>query len=200
MYKVICFDLWNTLVCSPGTGASYESVLTSLGVSTEQIFPFVRDYLMTQQMSYEEMTTSLFEHFSLKPTPKEREELSLLWASDNKQAMWIPGTLEVVRELRTKGLVVVLVTNSTMPGWNEVNRSLHLAREFSHLYISCYEGNVKPSNQVWGTIESWFPTITQKEFVMIGDRENDDLAVPRQRGWGTFQANEMRLVLKEKKR
>ena len=50
---------------------------------------------------------------------------------------------------------------------------------------------MKPDVRVWETIESWFPTIARSEFVMVGDREGDDLAVPRKRGWGAIQAAEM---------
>src|SRR3989344_6044919 len=195
MYRVICFDLWNTLIRSPGTGANYESVLVEQGVPAEQIFPFVRDNLMTRRMSYEEMSRALFKYFALEPINSKVEKLARLWAIDNKKVDWVPGALKIVRELCTSGRIVVLVTNSTMPGWKEANRRLCLAREFDYVFVSCDEGNVKPHNKVWKTIESQFPEIAHNEFVMVGDRETEDLAIPRQRGWEAIPAYEMSSIV-----
>lgn len=195
--KVICFDLWGTLMTSPGTGASYESVLTDKGVPQENIFPFVRDNLMTKRLSYEEMAQALFNNFQVEPKVGEIKKLVELWSTDNKQAEWISGTLEVVRKLRAEGRVVVLVTNITKPSWNRVNDRFQLTSEFDYTYISCNEGFVKPNNKVWEKIESWFPTIPTEEFVMVGDREIDDLATPRERGWKVIHADNLKSLFKE---
>lgn len=178
---------------SPGTGASYESVLTERGIPAERIFPFVRDHLMTRRMSYMQMAKALFDHFTLESKPGDLERLAKLWVADNKQAVWIPGAIEVVRTLRAKGRIVVLVTNSTAPGWQAVKSEIR--REFDYVYISCDEGNVKPNDRVWETIESWFPTICRDEFAIVGDREVDDLAKPRERGWGAIPASEMQTLV-----
>jgi len=190
--RVVCFDLWNTLMRSPEGGAGYESVLLEHGVPAEQIFPFVRDYLMTRRMSYEEMAKALFHRFAIEPATGALDKLVKLWSTDNKHAAIIPHALQVVKTLRRRGRIAVLVTNSTAPGWHAVSR---IRSEFDYAYISCDEGNVKPNLSVWETIESWFPTVDRNEFVMVGDREIDDLATPRKRGWKAIPADSMGMLV-----
>lgn len=191
MIRVVCFDLWNTLVRTMGAGASYEKTLVNRGVPVEKIFPFVRDQLMTGKFTYSEMTKKLFHYFAIDPSPAETTELINLWKADNKEAAWIRGARELVRKLRAQGRITVLVTNSTWPGWHGVNRRLEIAREFDFVYSSCNEGSVKPNTRVWETIESWCPEVLVQEFAMVGDREDDDRKIPRQRGWKVFSEGEM---------
>ena len=173
---------------SEGAGASYESVLIEHGVPASEIFPFVRDNLMTRKMTYAEMAKALFNHFAIRPTSNDLAKVTELWATDNKKAALIPGALETIRALRKQGRIVVLVTNSTAPGWNAVS---HLRREFDYVYVSSDQGYAKPDTRVWEMIESWFPAVVREEFAMVGDQEIDDLAIPRQRGWGAISANEI---------
>ena len=84
--NLICFDLYNTLITSTKTGGSaYEDVLVRLGVKREDIFPFVRDKIMTKDLTIDEVITRLFLHFNIDPQRyvNEFDEATHLWNSDN---------------------------------------------------------------------------------------------------------------------
>lgn len=184
--NVVCFDLWDTLIQATNSrDASYEEVLVELGVPQKEIYPFVRDYLMTKGYTYEEMVDSLFNHFDITGRTERRQEAALCWEKDNKQAEWCEGALDLLQSIRSNNNILVLITNSTKPAWKTVDKKLKISSMFARVFLSWEQGVAKPNPRVWQKIESWFSGIIKPTFWMIGDNERDDLSIPKERGWQT---------------
>jgi len=187
----ICFDLYNTLITSTKTGGSaYEDVLVRLGVKREDIFPFVRDQIMTKDLTIDEVITMLFLKFDIDPQQhvNEFEEAKYLWNSDNA-CRWMDGTLELLEELKERpNTYLGLSTNVTRVGWDTVDALLSIAEKFDDCFLSWKEGMVKPEKACWlGTLERLgLTSVDPAQCWMIGDRDTDDLSTPRAMGWKTF--------------
>ncbi|MBI2623562.1 MAG: HAD family hydrolase [Candidatus Liptonbacteria bacterium] len=189
--KVICFDLWNTLIRTTKNTGGYESVLVRLGVKREEIYPWVRRRCMTgENVTYDEMVKKMFDHFFKDFTENpakysnEIEEAKRLWREDNKSAMWFRGAQAALRELREKEYFLVLLTNTTWMGW--VDKKLKISPFFHHALLSCETHIIKPQPHAWKNVMDLFPGVPARSFLMVGDSE-DDVAVPAQMGWRTIK-------------
>src|SRR3989338_6699422 len=176
MKKVICFDLWNTLVCSAGSGASYENVLTRAGVTREEIFPFVREELMTSPGELGQLIDRMLDHFGIDPPLRAgiKRAVQEAWQRDNASVSWIPGAESLLQEIHALGHELVLITNSTEPGWRAAVKKLGLRSHFDQLLLSWELGFAKPDPHIWEEVESRYPDLQLKDFWMVGDRDGDD--------------------------
>ncbi len=184
--RVICIDLWNTLIRSRDpSGASYEQALIDGGADQEAIYPFVRSELMTRALPYSEMGSLLCAHLGITDALIGRKVVGL-WELDNQASSWFPGALVKLKALSQLGKLV-LITNITEPGWKVVNARLRIEEQFDRLFLSYEQGCAKPDRRVWDTIEQWYPDAS--EFWMVGDRYDDDIQAPSMRGWKTSQVD-----------
>lgn len=183
--RVICFDLWNTLVYS-ATGRKYDDVLSRLGIDKKDIYQFVSRCLMTRRLDYEQMIRELLEYFKIANGNGLGKTLQRVWQEDNNSSVLAPGARNILRFLKKSGFELVLVTNTTLPGWEEVDSRLHLAGEFDRLFLSCDQNLAKPDPKVWEIIQSWYPGVSKENFWMVGDGI-DDITVPNELGWNTIQ-------------
>ena len=216
---VFCFDLFNTLVYEKDTGimeVGHEITVTIpdyLDYFVEQygakyqltkadVYSYVRDKLMTMQCeSFEEMTQLLYAHFipneecMTRKKDSHANNVEWAWRARSGSAEWmdisIPFKLKLLKSLGHK---LVLITNCTYPAWQKVSKFGSL---FDKCFVSSVEGISKPDVRTWEIVESWFPEFPRNKFVMIGDNEVDDLAVPTKRGWETLPANEIAYGFKE---
>lgn len=185
MKRVICFDLWNTLINTPkGGGASYEDVLVSLGITRELIYPIVRDELMTKKFSYDTMVDFLFHHFGINGHNPERKLAAQNWEEDNLSAEWFEGAKELLKKLKQQGDDIVLISNISLPSWQTVGELLQITKPFDHSFLSCHENLAKPNPLVWLRVQNWYKEPCK--FWMIGDNQEDDLNIPQKMGWKTI--------------
>ena len=183
MKRVVCFDLWNTLITSlDPTGASYEKTLVQAGVVQAEIYPLVRDQLMNADWSYKKMTSIITNHFEIND-PEVAKQVVTSWQQDNTQTTWFPGATRLLKELG-KTNILVLISNITAPGWKTVNAQLNIERYFDMVILSFAERISKPDEKLWLKVEESHPDAT--EYWMIGDNESDDLTVPQNRDWKTI--------------
>lgn len=188
---VVCFDLFHTLVVpADGVGTIYSDVLVELGVSREQIYPFVRATLMTSNRSVEEMVAALFDHFGLDPVVYADSFVRAVdgWTSDNDCRL-VDGAEELLAELRTRPRIAVcLVSNVTRPGWEDVDRRLALSPRFAGSHLSWREGVAKPHLDCWIKLlrRLGSPDLPPHMCWMVGDNQADDLDPPAAMGWNTF--------------
>ncbi len=227
MQKVICFDLYNTLMSETrkslmevSSGECHQEIMVSTpdyldyfveqygekyALTKDSVYEYVRNNLMCRAVnSFEEMTQLLFSRFLLNEPCTTRKldsvanSVEWYWRFGSGSAEWIEPTFpEKLVGLRNAGHKVVLVSNCTLPAWKKVRDKVE--KYFNFCFISALEGVSKPDQRVWEKIESWFPEIARDEFTMVGDNESDDLMVPRSRGWKTIHAKEMWKVFKEEK-
>ena len=217
MKRVICFDLWGTLVESP-VRQTYEDYLVQYW-PRELIQKTVRDLLMTDAwcghalaehdgkgiLRPDHVRTAamlLVDAFGFLPhmgctTPSMTTFAHLLmetarrWKWENEQVKWIPGAQEVVESLKTGGDTLALVTNTTSYGDAMVDRTLEINRPrgrfFTTVFNSCAHPFAKPDRRVWEWIVGRNPNAD--EYWMIGNDPVIDIAVPKAMGWKTILVN-----------
>ncbi len=182
--RVICFDLWNTLIASlDPTGASYEQTLINSGVCQSDIYPIVRDHLMNKGLGYEQMAEILCNHFGITDQEVGLRVIAS-WQNDNTKTRWFKGAKTMLKKLRQSN-TLVLISNITAPGWETVNQRLGIDQHFDKLLLSFQEGVSKPSPELWDRVKILYPEA--KEYWMIGDNVADDLLIPRKLGWNTIR-------------
>lgn len=203
--RVVCFDLWGTLAHTEPVRSTYADVLLedlpslrkapkNIQLDREVIYGYVRDHLMTRRLSYKQMSEELLGRFGgLEVDGEVRErlvsEMTWLWDYENKMWGWFDGVAEFLSEFRSRDYRVVLVTNSTMPACKKVKAGIARVGGFDRIFFSAFEGVSKPNPHVWKRIHSWFPGVPPEQFTMVGNREEDDLHVPRTLGWSTVLVN-----------
>jgi|GEM_PF-6298831 len=185
MVRIWCFDLWNTLVKTKAGIQSYEDVLVQVGVNREIIFPFVRGYCMTKRMSNFEFATHLCGRFNISDVATFKKIVDTL-RFENASVEWIGKAQEVLQSLRSDGKEIVLITNSTYPGWVAANSALEISKFFSRTYLSWEQKCSKPRTQIFLDVMRWYPWAQPNQFVMVGDSEESDIAIPRKLGWETI--------------
>ncbi len=205
MKRVICWDLWGTLIQSGYMGQSYEDYLCKWK-KREEIQAFVREFLMTNKAprGSQAMRAFVSQYFgtpyitvialsaTVVPLPLsvmgiiDWEHTTNLWDAENYAAEWINGARETIRAIRTKFPqdTHVLVTNTSDRGWRVVNEKLRLSREFSVPVIrSCDFARAKPHSDMWERVQAQYQA---DEYWMIGDSEVLDLVTPRSMSWKTI--------------
>ncbi len=174
---------------SVGSGASYEEEISRAGVAREEVLPFVREHLMTTHGELGDHLDRMLDHFDIHPPRRAgiKHAAQVAWQRDNASVTWIPGAKSLLEELRALGHELVLVTNSTEPGWRSAAKKLGLRASFDSLFLSWEMGVSKPDSRVWELVESRYQKVKPQDFWMVGDLEDDDLVVPRERGWNVFR-------------
>ena len=225
MNKVICFDLYNTLVIETNkglmevsSGECHQEVEVSIpnyldyfveqfggkyALTKDGVYAYVRDNLMCRAVSsFEEMTKLLFSRFvpdepcTTRIVDSVANNVEWYWRVGSGSTEWIESSFpEKLNRLRDSGHKVVLITNCTFSAWQKIQSKVE--RYFDFCFVSSIEGFSKPDQRVWEKVESWFPE--RGRFTMVGDSEENDLIVPRSRGWKTIPAHDMWQILKEEK-
>lgn len=186
MQKVWCFDLWFTLI-EPESfeGGTYQDVLVEAGVNRKAIFPFVRDFCMTRRYSYFEIANLVCANFCVTDEGVI-EKVRNAWKVENQKVHWIGNAQKILGSIAKTGDPLILITNTTFVGWQDVDQLLGVAHHFSKLFLSWEQKLTKPNPKVFNRVMSWFPEVTADHFIMIGDNFEHDLAIPKKLGWKTL--------------
>ncbi len=206
MKRVICWDLWGTLVTSSWSSRQYIDVL----VENEARFleprnrlaleATVRGVFMTsaakRQKAFdlavsgrEHLTYGFCASMMVGDDPFVAPEVAKLWEQENEAVEWLPDAAEVLCVLKACGGKQVLVSNTTEAGWLTVNGVLGLTnhdRFGTNVVLSCDLPVAKPDPYVWQTVQERFPA---DEYWMIGNDPVMDIAVPAAMGWKTILVN-----------
>lgn len=204
MKRVICFDLWGTLVdCPSGNSTTYEDYLAEYW-PRQTIQTAVRTLLMTNAWmsqslcerkgdtvvspTYPIMARMLIAQLPTIDRTINRDQLALaiapLWENDNRQAEWMMGSQALLELLTRRGDVLVLITNTTRRGWIAVDRRLAIQQRFNDLFASCDQPFAKPDPRVWQWVMNRYSNAV--EYWMIGNETKYDIAIPRTLGWKTL--------------
>lgn len=200
--KIVCFDLWGTLIRSTYTGPTYEDYI-AIRRPRAEIQATVRQVLMTRGLhrnqlvghsvwdreislwQYNELVVELIHQLKLKNARLDINLLAKLWEAENKAVEWIPNATEVLTQLRRQPEIkLILVTNTSGYGWEDVDKQLGITQYFDSLFISAEELAAKPDPYVWQTVRRWYPQAD--ECWMIGDDPLLDIAMPTALGWKTI--------------
>jgi len=169
MYKVILFDLWNTIAKFSNLDVLTDEVKKKLGEDRyrELRKQFVEWHLVNKTL--EQFIKDLDKKISIKD-----EELPIIkrfLASDKFEKY--PETEDVLEALNKAGVKLVLVSNSP-PTAKEAFNKLNLNQYFEKIVFSCDIGLMKPDRKIFKYAIAGLD-IKPKEALMVGDSLDKDV-------------------------
>lgn len=186
MTKLVCFDLWETLVTEPATFEyCWEPFAKAYpdSISWSKIHELIPQILQNKNQPTEQSVTEILERLGITDGALA-QEIVKRWEYSCDQVELFPETLEALRDLRKAGFKLGLITNTSRYGWEAVNKKFLLGSFFDYLALSFELGRVKPEPEIFEFVEhkSGFPT---NGITMVGDSYKSDFVAPRERGWGS---------------
>ncbi|OGI34470.1 MAG: hypothetical protein A2259_00975 [Candidatus Moranbacteria bacterium RIFOXYA2_FULL_43_15] len=211
MKRVICWDIWGTIIETSYTGQTYVEYL-SQWKDADVISATVRNVLMTHEakrsqiafdamaddrpLNYEEtakiLCARLFDPVPLDLPPDIKlpswKKVAELWRMENEAVRWIPGAKEVILWIKKHypGDIQVLVSNTTEVGWWHVDEKLGISDLFgwSKCFLSCKGPVAKPDPFLWQLVKKEYPEANR--YWMIGNSYIFDDAIPHALSFSTL--------------
>lgn len=184
MIKLICFDLWETLVTEP---SSFEDIWDPFAkkypkkVDWQKVRDLIAHISQKKNQPTKTSTAEILAEFGVS-NQELVAETSKRWEDSCDHVSAFPETIEVLRDLHANGYKLGLITNTSRYGWESVDRACGLGTVFDYLALSFRIGAVKPEPKIftWVESESGF---SGDKIVMIGDSFKSDYEAPRKIGW-----------------
>ncbi len=185
MTKLICFDLWETLVNKPLTTEDcWEPLALAYPekLSSSNVHELTRNIL--QRRKNQPTQASIHEVMKLLDVtdPIIEKEVSKLWNNSCDNVALFPETLEVLKDLRQSNFKLGLITNTSQYGWESIQKKFSLGNYFDFLSLSFEQEYVKPEPEIFAFIEKQ-SGIPNEEIAMVGDSYENDILSSRRRGW-----------------
>lgn len=128
-------------------------------------------------------------------SPQQREDLVFEHMQLSRTLRLRPGAAEALRQLDASGRVLGVASNAQAYTWRELDEALAgagLSREVfapELCFWSCWHGFSKPDPHVFRLLTARLTArgIAPAETLMVGDREDNDLAPARAQGWQTWR-------------
>lgn len=184
MIRLICFDLWETLVTEP---SSFEDIWDPFAkkypkkVDWQKVRDLIAHISQRKDQPTKTSTAEILAEFSVSDQELVAE-ISKRWEDSCDHVSAFPETSEVLHDLHANGYKLGLITNTSRYGWESVGRVCDLGTVLDYLALSFRIGAVKPEPEIFAWIErdSGF---SGDKIVMIGDSFKSDYEAPRKIGW-----------------
>lgn len=177
MIKGVIFDFWGTLV-EQGTYSPLRQTYKILRVNMP-FSPFVVNFeqvFMTKK--YENQATAFQEvckAFNIDCKPFVIDKLIGIWNSCKLMAKPYPETIDVLRELKEKGLKLAVSSNSPFNNVEPVLEKFEMEQYFDRISLSWETRNLKHEAESFEKILRALG-LKRSEVVMIGDSLETDIA------------------------
>lgn len=184
MIRAVVFDLWNTLVYSPGENP-FQRVGTLLAPGHSGKLPDMQRDGMTRAYADAEAFIAAWDkelHFS----PGQKEGLIAIFKRSEEEVKLYPETLEILA--RTRSLARVAMLSNTQSFSLGLLDSLGLSTHFRVKGISAELGFLKPELGAFEAVQKklgLFPG----ELAMVGDSWSDDVEGALNAGWTALWVN-----------
>lgn len=185
--KLICFDLWETLVTEPSTFEYCWEPFASAypdKISWPKIHLLIAQIAQRKDQSTEKSIQEILGNLNNKDA-NLITKISQRWNNSCDQVVIFPDALEVLDGLKEAGFKLGLITNTSRYGWEAIERKINLGIHFDYLALSFERGRVKPEPEMFEFIERQSGFL-REEIVMVGDSYESDFKAPRKRGWGSI--------------
>ena len=184
MIRAVVFDLWNTLVHSPG-GNPFQRMETLLAPWQRGKFPgFQRDG-MTRSYPDAEAFIGAWEN-DLQLSGEQKENMISIFKLSEGDARLYPETMESL--VRTRSLGRVAMLSNTQSFSLGLLDALGLSAQFRVKGISAELGFLKPESGAFEAMQKklgLFPG----ELAMVGDSWSDDVEGALNAGWTALWVN-----------
>jgi HAD superfamily hydrolase (TIGR01549 family) len=131
-----------------------------------------------------------FEYFKKGITNEQASEFQAQYELNGDNLQLFAEVLELINEIKSKGILVGIITNGPVQHqFNKIN-SLGLASYVSrnHIFISDEVGVAKPNIQIFQHVAQKV-NMSPNEIVYIGDSWPNDVVAPMEAGWKAIWYN-----------
>lgn len=182
--RVICFDLWKTLVGESSRLEDFYRVIKEErpGLDFEEFIRLDEDILMRKEIDLLEGLKEVGRILGISSNCVQK--VYQLWRDSCDRAKIYDDVVPVLSSLRAKGCKLVLISNTTVYGWSAVQRKFCLDKYFDFLALSFTVGLVKPDPGIFLAVEKKF-RVQGEEVMMVGDSTESDIAPAKERNWQT---------------
>ena len=177
MIKGVLFDFWGTLV-EQGT---YSTLVQSYRLLRPRMAfsPFVVKFEETiMKKKFEDQKEgfeAICKAFDVDATPFLLDQLIGIWNKNKLLAKPYPETVEILKELKAKGLKLALVSNSIHGAIEAVMEKFDLAQYFDGVYISSEIGLLKQEPECFKKVLKDLK-LKKTDVLMVGDSLQTDIA------------------------
>ncbi len=177
MYKVIIFDLWNTLAFMEDIDKATQYLKKQLGAEKNAILTKIFRQWHLSDFSIEEFFKRL-----KNETKLNQAQLLLIkpWLIYRKIKLY-PDTKDTLSFLQEKKKQLILVTNSPPPT-KEAVQILGLSEYFDKIIFSFEVGLEKPDSRIYELALDGL-NVSKKEVLLIGDSLEKDVIGPSKLGF-----------------
>lgn len=193
MAKLICFDLWETLVTeSSTTEGIWEPLIKAFPAQAPwpKVHAFIKQILHKKDQATLASVREIFEELGVGDDGLA-VEVSTRWDVSCAGTAIFPDTIEALEQVRKKGFQMGLITNTSRYGWDVVEKKFQLGHFFDYRAVSFECKAVKPEPAIFEYIEH-VSGLKGADVMMIGDSYKSDFVSPRERGWGSIFLDRVR--------
>jgi HAD superfamily hydrolase (TIGR01509 family) len=171
----VIFDLWNTLIAVDPTYDPYPRIQRLLGLNSEAEF---RELMRSEWMTRADLDVEGFyelacDRFKRQATPGERQVLCAIWDEYLQNVALLPGVTEVLAELRRRGVVTAIVTNTVQPSLHAVERT-GLVERVDTVIGSSNCGFLKPDPRIFQVAMKRLG-VEAADCTVVGDKLRTDI-------------------------
>lgn len=173
--RAIIFDLWNTLIAVDPTYDPYPRIQRLLGLDSEAEF---RELMRSEWMTRADLDVEGFyelacERFKRQATPGERQALCDIWDEYLENVDVLPGVTDVLTELRRRGVITAIVTNTVQPSLHAVERT-RLGERVDTVIGSSDCGYLKPDPRIFRVAMEHLG-VGPADCTVVGDKLRTDI-------------------------
>lgn len=171
-YKVVMLDLDGTII-DPyiGITESVHYALTKMGqknVVQSELTKFIGPPLIDSFQAFYGMS----EAHALQSIDYYRETFNVKGKYD---FIVYEGMIDLINTLKEKGFEIVIATSKPTPFAIDIINHIGIANYFTHIVGSYLDGRRNYKKDIIAHIMSLYPNYSNKDFIMVGDREHDVL-------------------------
>lgn len=184
MIRAVVFDLWNTLIHSPG-GNPFKQVRALLNDAQHEAFPaFVREAMTTPGLELRPFLAAWQGRLGL--SEDQRGALVDAFEQASREARPYPDALDTLTRTRQLGRIALL---SNTPAFGvPLLDTLGLREPFRVLGLSAELGTLKPELAAFEALQKRL-ALFPGNLVMVGDSWTDDVAGALAAGWTAIWVN-----------
>ncbi len=185
-YKVVVFDLWDTLLERPFRENLYQRLAGVLGCSLDQVIEVVRlTWFRDTKMDRATFARRLADYFATGDGEDDRQqsvsrvEGTIADHEENEtNPHWIDGAYETLQSLQKEGVRLVLVSNATVNTRRLLGKSWmseELVPMFDEILLSCEVGFTKPDPRLLLASHVVRKADSRQQVCIIGDQFDTDI-------------------------
>lgn len=202
MIKLIIFDLWQTLADRDIPNDPIWDMMKVTNISLDRV-SFTRlseKSLQTKKWdSKNKAYTQLCKDLGIPTTDANVKAMQAVRDKIERHTVLFVFVIELLTKLRSKGYKIGLISNSSIFAFESVRDQTNLLDYIDYPVFSFQVGAVKPDPKIYKKFLE-VSKVKPEETLMIGDKLQEDVMIPRSLGFNAIQFKDYQSLIKEFKK